>query len=89
VSVPNNTALPSLGSQREQLRRLTADNPSQQAQLAALDQLNLQDIERTEREHQCAAAAESCCRGAGRRDQPGQHVRERIRAVIATMRGEE
>src|SRR5712691_8677774 len=41
---PYNTALASLGSHREQLRRLTGDNPKQQAHLATLDALIQQKL---------------------------------------------
>src|SRR6266508_2447377 len=86
---PYNTAVASLGKHRERLRRLTADNPKQQASLATLDELiqdKLHELRATisTRENRGLDAASRMVLT----DQ-GKHVMDRIRAVVESLRAEE
>jgi PAS domain S-box-containing protein len=79
----------SLPPHREQLRRLTADNPTQQANLATLDHLIQEKLDRlsanisTREQRGFDAAARVVLTNEGKR------VMDRIRGVIATVRAEE
>ena len=86
---PYNRAVASLGQRLERLRQLTADNPTQQASLAALDGLigeKLHELRTT------ISARENNGLDAASRivlTDDGKHVMDRIRVVIGTMRAEE
>ena len=86
---PYNTAVASLGQHRERLRRLTADNPKQQASLATLDELiqeKLNELRTTinARENRGLDAASRMVQ-----TDEGKHLMDRIRAVAESMRAEE
>ena len=86
---PYTTALASLPPHLDELRRLTADNPTQQASLASLDGLIQQRLTElsatiTARESGRRAAADRIVQTGA-----GKLVMDRIRGVLVAMRAEE